>query len=208
MTRPPVVLEHWPVARAARSNRFTTVGSWRGTFGKIEIDGRSFGQKAHEFRKFVTLPLHRSYCFELALDIHPAEVSDLESLHANRWRLVDPYCASGDPEKFRDYVQGSSAEFSVAQGIYVDTNSGWFSDRTVRYLASGKPALVEDTGFSSTLPVGRGLIAFRTLDEAIAGADSIVEDYEAHCAAARRLAEDVFDAEKVLSALLRETGTV
>ena len=80
---------------------------------------------------------------------------------------------AGDPDAFRAYVQGSGAEFSVAQGIYVETSSGWFSDRTTRYLASGRPVLVQDTGFSRTLPVGEGLVAFRTLDEAVAGAAEI-----------------------------------
>src|SRR5207249_4043766 len=80
------------------------------------------------------------------------------------WQLVDPCVAAGDPHAFRGYVQGSWAEFSVAQGVYVETESGWFSDRTVRYLASGKPALVQDTGFSRLYPVGEGLLAFCTLD--------------------------------------------
>jgi hypothetical protein len=102
-------------------------------------------------------------------------------------------------------VQGSLAEFSVAQGIYVDTNSGWFSDRTVRYLASGKPVLVQDTGFSQNLPVGEGLLAFRTLDEAVAGAESIFENYHRHCAAARSIAQKYFASEHVLTFLLQQT---
>ena len=101
-------------------------------------------------------------------------------------------------------MQGSGAEFSVAQGIYVDTGSGWFSDRTVRYLASGKPALVQDTGFGRNHPVGEGLLAFRTLDEAVAGARRIAADYERHAAAARRLAEEHFDSDMVLPRFLEE----
>jgi len=99
-------------------------------------------------------------------------------------------------------VQGSGAEFSAAQGVYVDTRSGWFSDRTVRYLASGKPALVQDTGFSRSYPVGEGLIAFRSLEDAIAGADDILRDYEAHAQAAREIAEQYFDARRVLGQLV------
>ena len=110
------------------------------------------------------------------------------------------------PDAFRPYVQGSGAEFSVAQGIYVETNSGWFSDRTVRYLASGKPALVQDTGFSANYPVGEGLVAFRTLDEAAAGAQRIAADYPAHRAAARALAEERFDSDRVLARFLEEAG--
>ncbi len=94
----------------------------------------------------------------------------------------------------------------MAQGIYVDTNSGWFSDRTVRYLASGKPALVQDTGFCRNLPVGEGLLAFRTLDEAADGAERIARDYDRHCRAARAVAEEHFDSDRVLGRLLREVG--
>src|SRR6185295_14327096 len=110
----------------------------------------------------------------------------------------DPLAASATPESFRRYIQESGAEFSVAQGVYVDTNSGWFSDRTSRYLASGKPALVQDTGFSRNYPVGEGLVPFRTLEEAVAGAEHIVRHYDRHCRAARALAEAHFDSDKVL----------
>jgi hypothetical protein len=119
---------------------------------------------------------------------------------------VDPKAAASDPDAFRRYVQGSGAEFSVAQGVYVETVSGWFSDRTVRYLASGKPALVQDTGFGRSYPVGEGLVAFRTLEEAIAGADRIGRDYEEHCRVARALAEEYFDADKVLGRFVEEAG--
>jgi hypothetical protein len=103
-------------------------------------------------------------------------------------------------------VQGSAAEFSVAQGIYVETNSGWFSDRTTRYLASGKPALVQDTGFSRRMCNGEGLVPFRTVDEAAAGAERIARDYARHCAAARAAAETYFDSDKVLRAMLDAAG--
>ena len=102
----------------------------------------------------------------------------------------------------------SGAEFSVAQGIYVETESGWFSDRTVRYLASGKPALVQDTGFSRNYPTGEGLVAFRTMDEAVTGAERITRDYDEHARAARAIAETYFDSDRVLGQLLEETGLV
>ena len=92
------------------------------------------------------------------------------------------------------------------RAIYVDTRSGWFSDRTIRYLASGRPALVQDTGFSRTLPVGEGLVAFRTLDEAVAGAADITHRYAEHCEAARRLAEENFEATRVLSRFCQQAG--
>ena len=139
---------------------------------------------------------------EIALDIDPSDATDGNLLRNHGWRLVDPRAVAASPDDFRAYVQGSAAEFSVAQGLYVDTACGWFSDRTTRYLASGKPALVQDTGFSRNLPTGKGLIAFRTLDDAVAGAESIVRDYETHAAAARAIAEEYFDSDKVLGRLL------
>ena len=201
--RQPVVLEDWPVAdRAGGFDRFTTIASWRGAFGNLDADGRRFGLKVHEFRKVIDLPNRTGLDFEIALDIHPGDGRDRESLTAHNWHVVDPRRASGTPEDFRRYVQQSSAEFSVAQGIYVETNGGWFSDRTVRYLASGRPALVQDTGFSRQLPVGQGLVAFRTLDEAVEGAQRIAAEYEAHANAARTIAETYFDSDTVLLPLL------
>ena len=117
--------------------------------------GRMLGIKVHEFRKYLDLPAQTAQSLELALDIHPADEADRCRLLERGWQLVDPRSVAGDPERFRSYVQGSSGEFSVAQGVYVSTGCGWFSDRTVRYLASGRPALVQDTGFSRHLPTER-----------------------------------------------------
>jgi hypothetical protein len=205
-TRQPVVLEYWPTSNQGAHDRFTTIGSWRGPYGPATFEGKTFGLKVHEFRKFVTLPECLPQDFEIALDIHSAEQRDLTLLRKHGWRLVDPKMVARDPIAFRNYVQTSGAEFSVAQGIYVETNSGWFSDRTVRYLASGKPALVQDTGFSRNYPVGEGLISFRTLAEAIAGAESIARNYDKHCRAARALADEYFDSDNVLGQLIAEVG--
>jgi hypothetical protein len=200
------VLEHWPAVPTLELERFTTIASWRGTYGPVEYEGKTFGLKVHEFRKFLELPQRAPGRFEVALDIHPDDAADRERLLQHGWVLTDPVEASGDPERFRSYIQASGAEFSVAQGIYVATNSGWFSDRTVRYLASGKPVLVQDTGFSRTLPASEGLVAFRTLDEAAAGATMIITDYERHARAARTIAEEFFDSDKVLGNLVEQLG--
>jgi hypothetical protein len=204
--RQPVVLDDWPVAAADSAWRFTTIASWRGSYGPVQVGDKTYGLKVHEFRKFIHLPRLVDREFEIALDIHPAEERDIQLLRENKWQLVDPKRVAGDLLQYRRYVQNSGAEFSVAQGIYVDTHCGWFSDRTVRYLASGKPALVQDTGFSQHLPVGDGLLAFRTLDEAVAGAREIIANYDRHSRAARKLAEDYFDSGKVLAAMLTEIG--
>jgi hypothetical protein len=200
---PPVVLDEWPVA-VGEPTPFTTVASWRNPYGAIEYAGETFGLKVHEFRKIIELPRRLPIAFEIALDIHPGDHKDLEALRAHGWRVVDPKLAVAQPATFRHFVQRSGAEFSVAQGIYVQTDSGWFSDRTVRYLASGKPALIQETGFSRNYPVGSGLVSFRTLDEAVGGARRIIDDYDLHCRDARALAEEYFDSDRVLGRFLEE----
>ncbi|MDQ4070630.1 MAG: hypothetical protein M3203_14335 [Actinomycetota bacterium] len=204
--RQPVVLADWPVADPRPFDRFTTVAAWRGPYGPVEHAGATYGLKAHEFRRFLPLPARVPAAFELALDIHPADGKDRAALEEHGWRLSDAMEAGGDPLRFRRFVQGSAAEFSVAQGIYVHTNSGWFSDRSVRYLASGRPVLVQETGFSRSYPTGEGLVPFTTLDEAVAGVESILDDYERHCRAARRLAEEWFASDRVLTRLCEEVG--
>ncbi len=228
--RQPVLLGDWPVTRADDRGRFTTIASWRGPYGPIDYQGRTLGVKCHEFRKVIDLPERvkvtedglpgpspnmaawesrrsgTAMTFEIALAIHPADEKDLHALKEHGWMIVDPRARAGDAEAFRLYVRQSGAEFSVAQGVYVDTNSGWFSDRTIRYLASGKPALVQETGFSRCLPSGEGLVAFRTLDDAVDGARRIANDYDGHCQAARDIAEKYFDSDKVLGRLLDEVG--
>ncbi len=146
--------------------------------------------------------------FEIALDIDPADERDLTALREHGWHVVDPKVVASGPIAFREYVQASGAEFSVAQGIYVTTQSGWFSDRTVRYLASGRPVLVQDTGFSHNYPVAEGLLAFRSMEEARDGAHRIAHDYSLHSQAARAIAETYFDSNRVLGRLLEETGLV
>jgi len=200
------VLDQWPVSRGGDPNRLTTVAAWRGDFGPIEHQGRRFGLKVHEFRKFITLPRRAPQTLEIALSIHPADAADLAALEAHGWRIADPREVAADPLAFRGYVQGSGGECSVAQGIYVETGSGWLSDRTVRYLASGKPALVQDTGFSRNYPVGDGLVPFRTLEEAAAGAERIARDYDRHARAARALAETYFASDAVLPGMLDRMG--
>jgi hypothetical protein len=203
-TRQPVLLDQWPVAADGRPDHFTTVARWRGTgpHGSLDSQGISLTQKADEFEKVIELPRRTPATFELALSIDAGDTEGLSLLERNAWRVVDPLSVAGDPGAFRTYVQGSGAEFSVAKGAYAETRSGWFSDRTTRYLASGKPALVQDTGFGTNIPVGDGLLAFRDLDEAVAGVQRIVAEYEHHRAAARTLAEEFFDSEKVLMRFL------
>jgi hypothetical protein len=204
--RQPVLLEEWVPAAEGEADRFTTVSSWRGAFGPVELDGRTFGPKAHQFRRFLDLPSRTPAAFEIALQIHGGDEKDRKALEAGGWRVVDPAERCGDPQAFRRYVQESWAEFSVAQGVYVGTRCGWFSDRTVRYLASGKPVLVQETVIRGLLPTGEGLLTFETMEEAEEGVRRIRQEYREHARAARRLAEEHFAPERALAALLEETG--
>jgi hypothetical protein len=207
---PPVLLDEWPAGpRPDSVPRFSTVATWRSPYGPVEHDGRVYGLKHHEFRKFTGLPRRAARAeFEVALDIHPIDAGDLARLQANGWTVREPRSTVPDPAAFRRYVQDSGAEFSVAQGIYVETNSGWFSDRTTSYLASGRPALVQDTGFSRSLRAEDGLLAFRTLDDAADGVERIASDYEDHCRAARAIAEEHFDSDRILGDLLDDLGVL
>ena len=198
---PPVVLEDWPVVPVPDGAAFTTVATWRNPFGGLYWEGADLPMKHREWRRVIDLPRRvPSKAFEAALHIWPGDHADRDALVEHGWRLRDPVEAAGDHERFRTYVQASAAEFSVANGAYVALRSGWFSDRTVRYLASGRPAVVQDTG--SRYPAREGLLAFSTLDEAVAGAEAITADPAAHRAAARALAEEHFDSDKVLPRVL------
>ena len=201
-TRPPVVLDEWPAVAGAAFDRFTTIANWRGSYGPLEFDGRTYGLKVHEFRKFIGMPQRTGLPFEIALGIHPADHKDRSALETAGWRITDPVAAAGSADAFRGYVRSSGAEFSVAQGVYVHTASGWFSDRTAAYLASGRPALVQDTGFGRNLPSGEGLLTFSTMDGAIDGTQAIILDYARHSRAARAIAEECFDSGKVLGRLM------
>lgn len=204
-TRPPVVLDHWP-ATGYRHEGFTTVGTWRGPFEPVDYEGRRFGLRVHEFRRFADLPRLAGGRFRLAMEIDPEDERDRRLLAEGGWELEDPMQAASDPWAYRRYVQEAMAEFGVAKGMYVRTGSGWISDRSVCFLASGKPVLAQETGLAGTLPTGEGLVTFGSLAEASDGAARITADYRTHAARARVLAEEYFDSRKVLSGLAALVG--
>jgi hypothetical protein len=205
VTPQPVVLEWWPRS-VVSGGSFTTIASWRGAYGPVEFRGKSYGLRVHQFRRFVDLPGLTRRTFELALAIHPSETRDLTLLSEKGWSLVDPHVVAGDPLSYRNYIGRSLAEFSVAKDMYVQTRGGWISDRSLCYLASGKPVLAQETGFSRQYPTGEGLLAYSTLEEAVAGVEEIARRSDRHARAARALAEEYFDSDKVLSRLLQQLG--
>jgi hypothetical protein len=194
-TLPPVALEYWPVAEEDARN-FTSVMRWRG-FRDASYEGVEYGQRDREFPAFAGLPSRTPQRFRLAvLGAEP------ERLRAMGWDAVPGEQETLTPEQYRHFIQGSRAEFGVAKHLYVATRSGWFSDRSVCYLASGRPVLVQSTGAEEWLPIGRGVVTFRTLEEAVEGIEAINADYEGHRNAARDIAESFFAAERVLPPLL------
>ena len=186
----PVTLNDWTPARTPR-DRFTTVMTWQ-----IESFTDVGGNKDQEFVKFIELPSKTPQAFELAIN------GPQTLLRRYGWNTVDAMRVSRTPWEYRDFIHGSKGEFGVAKHTYVANRSGWFSDRTECYLASGRPALVQDTGWTSHLPAGEGLLAFSTMEDAIAGLDRINADYDRHAARARDIAREHFDADRVLPKLL------
>jgi hypothetical protein len=204
-TLPPVVLDQWPLTPCAGNDALTTVANWRG-YGSIEHDGVRYGQKAHSLRPLIDLPRRTSQRFLLALSIHPDEQLDLAAMRENGWQLIDPIETAGTPVRYRRFVQGSLAEFGVAKEGYVVSRCGWFSDRSACYLASGRAVIAQDTGFPAFVPTGEGLFAFRSADDVLAATDRLRSDPARHSAAARALAVEFLDSDKVLNRLLNSVG--
>jgi hypothetical protein len=200
-TLPPVVLEEWPFAGEVRYHAATTVGNWR-SYGAIVHDGTHYGQKVHSLRALVEVPRRARASFALALGIHPDEAGDLSLLRENGWQLIDPAAVASTPDDYRRFIQGSWAEFGLTKSGYVVSGSGWFSDRSACYLASGRPVIAQDSGFGRRLPVGAGLLAFSSADDVAAAVEELRADYERHRAAAREIAEAHLGSDRVLGALM------
>jgi len=203
----PVVLPTWPVRSNPGRKRFTTISTWKGRT-TFQWDGQFSGEKSDNWLKFIDLPTKTGCEFELALKLDSSDhQADREMFQNNGWRLNDPGKLR-DLDDYRNFIGQSRAEFSVAHNRYTKFSTGWFSDRSALYLASGKPVLVQSTGIEHHLPTGRGLLTFTTMEEAIAGIDEINRDYLTHCRAARDIAEAYFDSDKVLTKILDQMSCV
>jgi hypothetical protein len=205
-TRQPVDLELWPMAFQARARRFTTIGNYRQEGSDVEWQGSTYRwSKHHEWEKFMELPAHTAQAFEMA-QMH-SRASDRKRLRAAGWRLVPSLEMSLDVfGAYPRYIRASRGEFTVAKDQNVRLRSGWFSERDVCYLASGKPVVTQDTGFSNVLPTGEGLFAVGDLDGAVEAVEQINAAYSHHCKAARAIASEYFDAPRVAERLLTSAG--
>jgi hypothetical protein len=200
--RQPVLPELWEPLAIDPAAAFTTVGKWDSAGRDVTFAGETFAwRKRTEWLRFLDLPRTTGERFRIAMDVadHP---DDLARLVAAGWEVVDPLAVSSDPEAYRAFVRGSRGEFTVAKDVNVRLRSGWFSDRSACYLAAGRPVVNQDTGFDVHLPVGEGLFAFRTPDDARAAFAAIAADPLRHCRAARALAVEYFAPERVLGPLL------
>jgi len=199
-TLPPVFLPEWPFAGVAATH-FTSVMRWQG-FREVTYAGVSYGQRDKQFPRFLDLPKRTPQKFRIAqMGIDP------ELLESHGWEVAPGEIISRTPTTYREFIQHSRAEFGVPKNGYVRMRGGWFSDRSVCYLASGRPVLLEDTGLDDWLPIGEGVVTFPDLDEALAGVDRINAHYENQRRAARQLAEDIFSTDLVLPAVL-ETAMI
>ena len=200
-TRQPIVLDNWPVTPPPISGALTTVMQWD-SYPAREYNGKQYGLKAQSFDPYFDLPEKCKHTtLELALGTRDAPRNKLAG---HGWLLSDPLEATLDPWTYQKFIERSLGEFSVAKHGYVAAHTGWFSERTACYLASGRPAVVQDTGFSEHLPTGKGLFAFATPEEAVRAIEAIRSDPAGHAAQARRIAEQEFNSDTVLTRLLQD----
>jgi hypothetical protein len=200
-TRQPIVLAEWPV-RPAPGGAFTTVMSWKIEPTPPAFGGRTYGGKDVELERFMGLPARTPEPLELAIS-GPAP---RDRLVAAGWAVRDAHAVSATLDAYRDYLGGSRGEWSIAKNAYVALGSGWFSTRTAAYLASGKPAVVQETGWSAHVPPGPGLHPFATVDEAVAALAAVRADYARAADHARAVAAEHLAADRVLTRLLADAG--
>jgi len=185
---------------------FSSVTHW--TWAELWYRERVLSiSKRDAYLKYIELPKLSGRSFQLAANIHPKdETGDRELLISHGWELIDPWDVARSPNRYRDYISSSRAEIMCPKPIFRELNTGWISDRSVCYLASGRPVLAEDTCFSSYIPTGRGLLTFKNMQEAVEGVREIDCNYKAHMNAARELAEEFFDSKKCLNSMLEVCG--
>lgn len=199
--RKPILLDEWRPS-TQRREAFTTVMNWT-SYKNVEYQGQSYGQKDVEFMRFVELPSKVApTILEIAAGMGKTRQMPRALLTRKGWHLVDPMKVCPDLDSYREYIESSKAEWTVAKNGYVVGQAGWFSGRSACYLAAGRPVVVQDTGFSSVIPSGEGVLLFQTVEEAAAGIKEVEAHYDQHAKAARTIAEEYFDSAKVLSRLI------
>jgi hypothetical protein len=200
-TRHPIAVDAWPATPGDAGGAFTTVMLWDSYRAGVH-HGLRYGLKSDSFTPFLDLPNWVSPVLELAVGGATAPRSLLAD---HGWKVTSPLETAVDPSTYQRYIQQSKAEFTVAKHGYVVTGSGWFSERSASYLASGRPVVTQDTGFPHWLNAEEGVLPFGTLDNAIARIADVTARYEHHCRRAREIAIEYFDARKVLRDLIERS---
>lgn len=197
----PVDTAFYEPAPPPAKRKLTTVMNWS-AHNPVYYQGRSYGQKDVEFERFMGLPKQTGIEMEVAV----AGTPPVDRLKASGWRMRDAHEVTVTMDAYRQYIHESSGEFGVCKQVFVATRNGWFSDRSAAYLASGRPVVLQDTGFCDVLPTGAGLIAVKDQEEAAAAIDSVFAEYQMHAEAARRVAVEYLDAKKVMGGVLDAIG--
>lgn len=208
-TRQPVALSLWDRGDHRPGDRYRTITTWRNDDQDIVINGETYyWSKDVEFAKVMDLPGRAPVPFELCMNVAGRLVGRdaIASLRRHGWMVSDAVAVSSSVDRYREFIWRSRAEFTVARDQYVRPRTGWFSDRSVCYLAAGRPVITQETGFSRYLPTGEGLFAFTTADDVVEAVDAIEADYEGNCRAARDIAVELFGAQKVIGSLLDRAG--
>jgi len=201
-TRQPVVVDLWSPQPASATAAYTTIGKWDDQGRDVRFEGETYAwRKRVEWMKFIELPQRTGERFEVAMHVQ-ANRDDFDRMQRHGWRMCDPIAVSADADVYRQFIQQSKGEFTVAKDLNVRLATGWFSDRGACYLAAGRPVVTQDTGFDRVLPTGKGLFSYRTVDEAAAAFESIRVDYAGAARAAREIALTYFRADVVLRELL------
>ena len=204
-TRPPVCVDWWSSASGMEvEKKFTTVANWKNRVDGVVWNNRAYHwRKDYEFQKMLDIPAEIPWEMELALVGIDADQQQLVRDHG--WKILSAETLS-EPDRYRQYICSSAAEFTVAKEQYAALRSGWFSDRSACYLAAGRPVVMQDTAFGNTIPTGQGLFAFSTKEEAVRAVQSIISDYEGHSRAALEIAREYFAADRVIGNLLTRIG--
>ena len=195
-----MVLRDWTVTEGIERASFRTLMAWD-SFEAEQYGGIEYGMKSASFETVLDLPRRTDAPLELDF-FDPSQVPT--SVRDHGWLVAPGRTLTDSPRRYQQYVRDSKAEFSVSKHGYVVSNCGWFSDRSATFLASGRPVVLQDTGFSEILPTGDGLLSYRTIDEALSAVEDVQSRYGHHCRAARDVAVEYFDSKKVLSELLAE----
>lgn len=203
-TNQPIAMDHWPKVSLPAGSAFSTIGKWEHSSDRhVEYKGQTYASsKGVEWMKLLELPRRTRWCLEMAMASIPTEIQ--HQFESFGWQFTDPTHASISPQAYRAFIQSRSGELTVAKQIYAGLPSGWFSDRSAAFLASGRPVVTQSSGFERWLPTGAGLFSFSTLEQAAEALETIASDPIRHADAAYELARDYFDSRIVLNRLLNQ----